>query len=223
MAATASTFVKNIKGKDYLQVAGRVIMFRDKYPNGGIRTEWVVILENIIAKATIYNDEGQILASGHATLREALPTDTWKGREFERAETAALGRALSFAGFGTADLDDDDGNLADSPIEPAKTTAAAQPAIVPKSEPEGPKPVAKTTREKLGNDGAHKLPVDDKQAKAAAFVEWYNANRDNPNVPNSQKDILEAAFGVKFVSEIPLAQAEMIAKLDAQYPKDASA
>lgn len=222
MAATASTFVKNIKGKDYLQVAGRVIMFRDKYPNGGIRTEWVVILENIIAKATIYNGDGQILASGHATLREALPTDTWKGREFERAETAALGRALSFAGFGTADLDDDDGNLADSPIEPAKTPAAAPPVIVPKSEPDGPKPVAKNdARTKLGN-GGHKLPTDDKAAKSAAFGAWFNKHQDT--LPNSQKTVLTEALGITFPSEFEGTVDDMLAKLREHYNTgDASA
>ena len=71
----------------------------------------------MLAKATIWNESGAIIATGHASAK-AKSNSIWVGREVEKAETAAIGRALGHAGYGTQFDNDDEGDyLADSPLE----------------------------------------------------------------------------------------------------------
>ncbi len=106
-----------LKGKDYLQVQHRVMWFKDTHPKGQILTE-VVSLDPVVMKATVTDNNANVIATGHGS---AMPkaNAVWSGRELEKAETAAVGRALGLAGFGTqftgdfADGEDD--YLADSP------------------------------------------------------------------------------------------------------------
>lgn len=106
-----------IKGKDYLETKYRVEWFRSEHPRGCISTD-VLNVDPVLVKATIYDGDGAILATGHGT-GNSKPNDVWQGREIEKAETAAIGRALASAGYGTQFTDDfdDADHLADSPVE----------------------------------------------------------------------------------------------------------
>ncbi len=126
-------FYKNISGKQYLMVSGRVAWFRDDYKLGQIGTE-IVSTDPVIVKATICVD-GVIIATGHGSADESAAQGkvVWKGRAIEKAETAAIGRALANAGYGIEVDDEDDNFLADSPV--AKTTK-------PQPKPAPPPPAA---------------------------------------------------------------------------------
>jgi len=117
-------YMTNLQGKQYMIVQGRVKWFRDEHPSGCIDTDFKQVGDYTIATCKVLI-ESQIIASGSATVR------AWaKGkdpRDIEKAETAAIGRALANAGYGTQfsgdELDDTD-YLADSPIEkPSSTTS----------------------------------------------------------------------------------------------------
>ncbi len=84
----------------------------------------------------MYSADGALLATGHGSADAGERRVVWSGREFEKAETAAIGRALAHAGFGTQFTADDEGeHLADSPVErsaqPATKRAPAKPHADP--------------------------------------------------------------------------------------------
>ena len=116
--------VMDMRGKDYLEVKWRLVWFREEYPTGRIETE-VVQHDPVLMKATVFTDLGCTLASGYGT---AKMQGVAKSRPYEGAETAAIGRALAHAGFGSQFTGEDEGeNLADSPVErtqPPKKAAA---------------------------------------------------------------------------------------------------
>jgi hypothetical protein len=104
--------ITKMQGKDYLEVKWRVVWFRDENPKGRILTD---LLPDGIVKATIIDGEGNTLATGHGTPKMQ---GVAKSRPVEGAETAAIGRALAHAGYGTQFTDEDEGeHLADSPVE----------------------------------------------------------------------------------------------------------
>lgn len=120
----------DMKGKNYLQVAQRLVWFREELPKWRIETELFKLEEKYaIAKATIRNESGDIMATAHK--RE----DAGHFGDFiEKAETGALGRCLAYIGYGTqfcADELDEGERLADAPIEKAPPKAA-KPAPAPK-------------------------------------------------------------------------------------------
>lgn len=121
-----------LKGKEYLQVAHRLVWFREEHPQGVIRTalkerqgegkdEYAVFQ----AEIHVMTDRGPMLvATAHKKETRAGFDDF-----IEKAETGAIGRALALFGFGTqfaADELDEGSRLADSPvpspIETQKTT-----------------------------------------------------------------------------------------------------
>jgi hypothetical protein len=132
-------FFMMLSGKKYLQVAGRVLLFREVHPAGGIHTELVTLdLDRGFAqyKAIVVDANGVILSTayGSETLK-GFPTG-W----IEKAETVAVGRALAAAGFGTqfalADFHDGDGTkLADAPVTPPAPPATKAPASADAKKP----------------------------------------------------------------------------------------
>lgn len=109
-----------LQGRDYLEVKWRVVWFREVHPTGAITTELVSTEPTVIVRASVHGADGVLLASDYGTA-PAAGKGTWTGRAIEKASTAATGRALALAGFGTQfDADDDTDNLADSPIEPPR-------------------------------------------------------------------------------------------------------
>lgn len=90
----------DIKGKDYVLVADRVVFFNEKYPEGSITTELVspVDADTVVIKATIKPNEKQTFTGySQATWGEGYINKT---SALENAETSAVGRALAFMGIG---------------------------------------------------------------------------------------------------------------------------
>lgn len=105
----------SLKGKPYLAVQHRIVWFREEHPDYTIETEFLEIGPDYsIAKATIRNPEGRIVATAHKHENK-------KGfQDFhEKSESSAVGRALAFLGYGTAfALELEEGErLADAPVE----------------------------------------------------------------------------------------------------------
>lgn len=112
-------------GKMYLPVAPRVAWFRKEHPDWTIETEPLNIdWEHGVAmfRAVIRDSEGRVIATG--TKAESVHSFV----DFvEKAETGAIGRALSVAGYGTLqalDLDEgvEQGEVVDAPQPPANGT-----------------------------------------------------------------------------------------------------
>lgn len=109
------------KPRLYLPAAARILWFRAEHPitsGWGIRSEALAFTPAYIIKATIANPEGQVVAEGHA-MCEPAAGKTYSKRELEKAETSAIARALSNAGYGTQfalEVDDDGELLAEAPL-----------------------------------------------------------------------------------------------------------
>jgi hypothetical protein len=181
----------------YLPTASRVLWFRTDNPAGSITTELVQVEPFPVFRAVITNGEGVLLATAYGS---ALPKAgaVWAGREIEKAETAAIGRALGHAGYGTQfDGDDDSDHLADSPVE-----RKPAPKVTPK-------PSAKN------------VPQAFNKATATAFTtHWYTVEM------LAYEDILEA-LGVdnilKWTGTIEEAHAAVQTWCDANPPVQADA
>lgn len=106
-----------LQGKEYFQVAGRIVEFRREYPDFGIWTEYRVVNETPHMYAEVRAPTGTVLASAHKRIRTDArgPAGTYP---VETAETGAIGRALGLMGFGTLGGDFDEGDqIADAPIK----------------------------------------------------------------------------------------------------------
>jgi hypothetical protein len=105
----------DLHGKDYMPVPYRVIWFRGSHPDWSIETEVLRISDDYaLMKAVIKNEQGRIIATGH---QDCLKKDFL---DFvAKAETSAIGRALGYAGFGTAQALEElseGGRISDAPI-----------------------------------------------------------------------------------------------------------
>lgn len=93
----------DIKGKDYNTVNQRILAFRELYPDGSIVTE---ILHQdagvILMKATAFDENGKIIATGHAQEKEESSYLN-KTSYVENCETSAVGRCLGNIGIGAVD------------------------------------------------------------------------------------------------------------------------
>ena len=88
-----------VHGKDYAEVKEKVRAFRRVFPEGSIATKIIEVDENhCIFKASIFNENGSLLAEGHA--QETYATTKFKDSMLEIAETSAIGRALGVLGIG---------------------------------------------------------------------------------------------------------------------------
>ena len=96
----------DIKGKEYVEVNKRVMAFRELEPNGTITTEIIDITSDkssggiVTMKATVFDGEGRLLATGMAQEKESSSYIN-KSSYIENCETSAVGRALGFIGIGT--------------------------------------------------------------------------------------------------------------------------
>ena len=89
----------NIKGKDYVEVHERLKFFREVYPEYTLDTQTIEKTEDtVMFKAVILNEQGRIIASGHAEERRGSSFIN-KTSYVENCETSATGRALAFLGF----------------------------------------------------------------------------------------------------------------------------
>jgi hypothetical protein len=107
----------NLKGKNYLQVAYRLVWFREEHPEWSIETEYLSQdAQQAVARAVIKDLSGRIIAVAH---KEESAKDFPQGHR-EKAETGAIGRALGLCGYGTQfepEFDEEE-RVVDSPITP---------------------------------------------------------------------------------------------------------
>ena len=108
-----------LKGKDYLQVAWRLVWFRDPddgCPNYGLETELLEHGEDwAVFRAKITDANGRVISTGHGSESKKD-----FGDYLEKAETKAVGRALAMLGYGTqfaADELDEGERIVDSPVD----------------------------------------------------------------------------------------------------------
>jgi hypothetical protein len=100
MAAGKDTGIVNIHGRDYETVALRVKKFRGEHPDWTLLTEIVARTDEcVVMKASILNDQGRVLATGHS---EEYRSDGKINATsaLENSETSAIGRALAALGLG---------------------------------------------------------------------------------------------------------------------------
>lgn len=132
----------DLKGQPYLQVAQRLIWFREVHPTGILKTTMIEHQgegqdEYAVYKTELYVDTERgplMIATGHKReSRKDFPDF------MEKCETGSIGRALALAGFGTQfcyeDLNEGT-RIVDSPVDmpkkatPPVTDVAAAPAEV---------------------------------------------------------------------------------------------
>lgn len=124
----------DLKGKNYLPVAARIIWFRRDYPQGTIETSIVSIDEkegSAIYRARITTGAGGVAEGTGDETRKDFPAG-WIGK----AETKAIGRALGFLGYGTmAAFEDEPANpiIADAPVDRPRSAPANRPTPAPTS------------------------------------------------------------------------------------------
>lgn len=111
-------------GKYYLDVAFRKLWFRLKYPNGKIVKKLIKLTDDVaIVEAKVYldkNDAEDTFISNALAQKYKSGDDQFGMKFVELAETAAVGRALSDAGFGLQFADkemDFDPEVTEAPIE----------------------------------------------------------------------------------------------------------
>ena len=92
----------NIRGKQYVEVNERIKFFRqeNKYEGWGIHTDINMMDdEQCLCKCTIVNEDGQVMAQGHAHEVKSS-SNINKTSHVENCETSAVGRALAMLGIG---------------------------------------------------------------------------------------------------------------------------
>lgn len=162
----------NLKGKDYLPVAQRLVWFREEKPLWGIETSFLALESDFaIAKAEVKDEAGRVIASAHK--RE----DAKHFPDFmEKAETGAIGRALAEVGYGTQfapELDEED-RIVDTPQTPRRASLnAAESAATPASAAvaAAPSPAAK-----LAEPGAFVMNIGRNQGKRLDEIDAYQLN-----------------------------------------------
>jgi hypothetical protein len=92
----------NIRGKQYVEVNERIKFFRqeEQYKNWTIMSDFTALdSEQCVCKATIADETGRVIATGHAHEVQAA-SNINKTSYVENCETSAIGRALAMLGIG---------------------------------------------------------------------------------------------------------------------------
>lgn len=181
----------NLQGKDYLQVAHRLVWFREEHPDWRVQTDLHTFnAQYALVKASILDQSGNVLS-------QAYKTQLASGFKnfLEKAETGAIGRALALVGYGTqfcGDEFDEGEDIADAPV-----VRAVPPPSISKS------PVSqmvnginytdlKELREytiKFGNEKGFKLfqkPASEWLKYTESFKKWLTGKSKKPG-----PDVLE--------------------------------
>lgn len=89
-----------IKGKDYVMVNERLKAFREEHKDYSLISEIISIdNESCVIKATILDEKGRVLATGHAQ-EDKTSSMINQTSYVENCETSAWGRALGNFGYG---------------------------------------------------------------------------------------------------------------------------
>lgn len=141
MAFNPNDHMMPLKGKDYLQVAWRLVWFREDHPDWCIDPQIVEHdADHAIFRAVICDENGVQKCAGHGSESKKDFGDF-----LEKAETKAVGRALAMLGYGTqfaADELDEGERIVDSPIERARNDENSQ------EKPKAQKPVRQVVEDR---------------------------------------------------------------------------
>lgn len=99
----SDTGIVKIHGKEYRTVGKRVADFRAAHPDWEISTEILSAADLVLVKATIKDETGRVIATGHAE-EERGSTNINKTSSVENAETSAVGRCLAMIGMGGTEI-----------------------------------------------------------------------------------------------------------------------
>lgn len=155
----------------YLQVAHRLVWFREERPHWTIDTALVSHDEKAqaaIYRATIKNSKGRIIATA---IKSESRSDF--GDYHEKAETGAIGRALALCGYGTqfAPEMEEGERLVDTPTQPGQKAK-------PQGQEQKPRQLQQQSQQQkpTGNEGPlHQVEELAKQVFAGdkeAFRKW---------------------------------------------------
>ena len=166
----------NIKGKEYVEVNGRLKYFRKNYKDHALTTEVLQCTEeHCVMKASIFNSEGVVIATGHAHETKGSSYIN-KTSHVEVCETSAWGRALGNFGIGI-----------DSSVASADEVKSA---INTEKELKGMRAKNKTSKKKLTTDqfDAMMMAISDKQGLLV------KQRMDNYEIDKEQMDQLNEAI-----------------------------
>lgn len=185
----------DLKGKKYLQVAHRLVWFREDHPLGRIDTKIIERTpEYAVIEATIsvLNDKGEYVKLADSIKRE----DAKHFADYlEKAQTSAIGRALALCGYGTQfEPELDEGiRLADAPLGESSTRCPQPTEEDGNLEPQSYKiPFGKFKQRSLEEVGPDELRnyVNYLESKAA---------KDQKEITGAVKDFIDRA--VEYVGD----------------------
>lgn len=114
--------IEDLKGKQYMKVAYRLVWFREEHTDWTIDTQVTCHNETVaVVECSILNEQGRLIAKD----RKSCSSKSFPAY-LEKATTGAIGRALALCGYGTQfepEFDEDPSdlkNLADSPLFPSQ-------------------------------------------------------------------------------------------------------
>ena len=79
---------------DYVDVAERIRIFRDKYPDGCLQSEITFMQDGVFCRAYAYRTADTLPGIGHSFLKIPGSTPYTRDSEVENVETSAWGRAI---------------------------------------------------------------------------------------------------------------------------------
>lgn len=206
-------YLSKLKGKDYLEVKWRLVWLRDEAPESQIRTEHVLLNENIAVFHAIATRivDGEVKGVGEGYGSET-PKDF--GDYIEKAETKAIGRALGALGYGTQFCDDhdfgaDQGRVVDAPVGRQKNA--------PDERRQTSQAVAQTSRtgpesqpQQASRPQAGPGPISEPQKRML----WGLASSKNPDKDTTNDEFLHGQmffrFGIEHLDDLSKQQASQL-------------
>jgi hypothetical protein len=195
MAKTSG--IVSIHGKDYATVAFRLQCFRELHPNGHI----ITTLESddgttIVMKCLIYFSEYEMpVASGWAEEVRGS-SNINKTSALENCETSAVGRALGFVGFGSAESIASADEVAIA-IERQKTEAAEARATLDKM---AKRSEAKATKKQRESIEQFLDECTDGDLKLKAILDWAGIDNLSELTKDQAKATLERIKGLDVIA-----------------------
>lgn len=196
----------DLKGKKYLQVAYRLVWFREEYPHGQIKTEILERNDKFVicrAEITIPYGNGSFISLGTATKREDFGHFA---DAIEKAETGAIGRALALCGYGTqfAPELDEENRIVDSPIHKPEQKSD-QPRDIVSSHINQMRNVSNNPGQKAQDPNAN-IISDPQRRRMLAIAGKVNMTHDE------LKSLLSKSYGINSTSAIPWSKYEDIVR-----------
>lgn len=191
----------DLRGKPYLQVAHRLVWFREEHADWTIETELIQSTDQLsVTRAMIKDASGKIMATAHKQETRQGFAD-----HLEKSETGAVGRALAMCGYGTQfapELDEED-RIVDAPTQRSRVQPPQQSrdefSIPDHSIPTGFDPSQYVV--KFGKHRNKKLAaIGPKDVQS--YMNWMRDpknNKDGGGMTQEAKEFLE--YGEKFLAQ----------------------